>query len=72
MLVITNSPGANSLQFKHLGAETPTDHPAHTSVSDPTVVTQFLCPSPTMALVWAVAPVTEYSVTVLPITSPEF
>ncbi len=72
MLVITKSPGANTLQFKHQDDPDPVNHPAHTAVATATVVTQFLCPSPKMALVWAAPPANAYYVSVLPITSPEF
>lgn len=72
LLVITSSPGSNTLKFKHLNDATSANHPAHTDVSNATVVTQFVCPSTVMALVFAAAPATPYHVTVVPLTAPEF
>lgn len=73
MLVITKATGTNStLQFKHLGDADPINHPAHTAVTGATTVSQFLCPSPVMALVFAAPPSQNYHVSVLPITQQEF
>lgn len=72
LLVITNNPGAVSLQFKHLSDPTPRVLPAVSGVTDAVVVTTFICPSPTMALVWAAAPGADYHMTLVPTTAPEF
>lgn len=72
LLILTKSPGANSLMFSHLDDPDMAVHPAHSAVADATVVTKFFCPSPVMTLYFAVAPVATYYVTVEPITTPEF
>lgn len=72
LLVITNSPGANTLKFQHLDNPTTAAHPAHVGVVGATVVTTFLCPAPVMALVFAAPPAQDYYVSVLPLASPEF
>jgi hypothetical protein len=72
MLVVTDSPGSVSLQFKHHDAPTPVAHPDVTNVAGAVVVRKFLCPSPVMALVFSTAPSVAYRVSVLPVTTPEF
>lgn len=72
LFVLTNSPGANTLQFKHHSDPTTRDLPVHTAVTGAVVVTKFLCPAPQMALVFAEVPGAPYYVSLTPLTTPEF
>jgi hypothetical protein len=75
LLVVTNSPGAFAIQFKHLDDPVVRVLPSHARVTGVTAVTTFVCPSPKMALYWETAPSFangRYYVTLTPLTQKEF
>jgi hypothetical protein len=74
LLVITNSPGAVTLQFKHHDDPVTRNLPTHVGMSGAVVVTTFLCPSSVMALVWntLASNTPKYYVSLTPITEQEF
>ena len=72
MLVLTGSTAASTLKFQHLDSPTPSSYPGSAAVAGETVVTTFICPAPSMALVFATPPSQNYFLSITPLTSPEF
>lgn len=73
LMVITNATVASTLQFKHLGDPVTRNHPDHTAVAaSPVIIKKFLCPAPLMALYFETPPASDYHVTIVPVTTPEF
>jgi hypothetical protein len=72
MLVLTGSTAIGTLKFQHLDDPATAPHPDYTAVAGATVVKTFLCPSPSMALVFDTAPTQNYYLSILQLTSQEF
>jgi hypothetical protein len=72
LLVVTGATQSLSLGFKHLGSAATNIHPDVANITGSTIVKRFICPSPTMALMWAGQPTATYGVSVIPITAPVY